>query len=120
MWVKKICLSRRFLSLWLIVFVLGFVLGCGKKGDPVPLRFIPPQVVSNLRAEKVEQGIKLHWSTAIADGTFKIFRSEQFPDEEICEGCPRDYNVVSELGSGDSKLLHEASSRNYSGLTSMW
>ncbi|OPY14076.1 MAG: hypothetical protein A4E66_00508 [Syntrophus sp. PtaB.Bin001] len=109
------CLARRFISLVLfMVLILGFVSGCGKKGDPVPLRFSPPEVVSNLRAEKVEQGIKLRWSTAITDGSFKIFRSEQFPDEEICEGCPRNYNVVSELAIGDPKLSHEASSRNYS------
>ncbi len=113
--VKDFCLSKRFLSLlWLIVFVLGFVPGCGKKGDPVPLRFSPPQVVSNLQAEKVEQGIKLLWSTTIADGSFKIFRSEQFQDEEICEGCPRDYTVVSELAVGDPKLSHKPSSRDFS------
>jgi len=96
------------------VLILGYLAGCGKKADPVPLRYDLPLAISDLRAEKKEQGIELRWSAAIPEGRFKILRSEQFPDEEICVDCPRNYVVVHELATGDPQLLYENASHMYS------
>jgi len=99
--------------LWLGLLILGCISGCGKKGDPVPPRLALPPAVSDLRSEKKEQGIELHWTTAIPDGSFKILRSERFPDEEDCIDCPRNYVVISELSDGDPQLRNDQSSGTY-------
>jgi len=96
------------------VLIFGYLAGCGKKADPVPLRYDLPLSISDLRAEKKEQGIELRWSAAIPEGRFKILRSEQFPDEEICVDCPRNYVVVHEPSPGDPQLRYEKAGHTYS------
>src|SRR5512137_2564557 len=80
-----------------VILTAGLIQGCGKKADPVPLRYVAPSTITELRLEKKEQGIELFWSASISDGSFKILRSEQFPDEEVCVDCPKNYMIISEL-----------------------
>jgi len=106
--------GRYIFPLMLGVLIFGYLAGCGKKADPVPLRYDLPLSISDLRAEKKEQGIELRWSAAIPEGRFKILRSEQFPDEEICVDCPRNYVVVHEPSPGDPQLRYEKAGHTYS------
>ncbi|OPY83750.1 MAG: hypothetical protein A4E70_00002 [Syntrophus sp. PtaU1.Bin005] len=104
----------RFLAVLLLAgAILGWIPGCGKKADPVPLRMVVPSAVSDLRAERSGQGIELRWSADIPEGRFKILRSEQFPDEDLCEGCPRNYVVIQELNPGDPGQKYEGAGRRY-------
>jgi len=100
--------------LCLVILTAGFIQGCGKKADPVPFRYVAPSTITDLRLDKKEQGIELFWSSSISDGSFKILRSEQFPDEEICVDCPKNYLVISELAADDPKLNREVSGQRYS------
>ena len=109
---------RPSLGRYLAVLLLGgailwWIQGCGKKADPVPLKMVVPPAVSDLRAERSGQGIELRWSTVISEGRFKILRSEQFPDEDLCEDCPRNYVVIQELNTGDSGLKYEGAGNQY-------
>ena len=107
--------SGRWISvLWLMVLIPGLIMGCGKKADPMPLRLSVPQVVNDLRAERTEEGIVLQWTAAISEGSFRILRSEQYPEEEICVDCPRNYVVISELTANDPKAKNKGSGVDYS------
>ncbi|SEM15095.1 hypothetical protein SAMN04489760_10596 [Syntrophus gentianae] len=113
--MEKGLLWRRCLSFLLFgVLILGWIPGCGKKADPIPLRIVVPPAISDLRAEKKDRGIELRWSTAIEEGRFKILRSEQFPDEEVCQDCPRNYVVVQEMNIGESQLRYDRKKDLYS------
>ncbi|OPY84039.1 MAG: hypothetical protein A4E72_02430 [Syntrophus sp. PtaU1.Bin208] len=96
------------------VLILGWIPGCGKKADPVPLRIVVPPAISDLRAEIKDRGIELRWSTAIEEGRFIILRSVQFPDEEVCEDCPRNYVVVQEMNIGEPQLRYDRKKGLYS------
>jgi len=106
--------GRCLVPLMLVALILGCLAGCGKKADPLPLRHALPSVISDLRAEKKEQGIELRFSMVLAEGRFKVLRSEQFPDEEICVDCPRHYVVVQESAIGDPQLRYENANRTWS------
>jgi len=100
--------------IWCIVLIGGLIQGCGKKADPFPLRISMPRVISDLRAERKEEGIVLSWTAKISEGSFRILRNEQFPDEEVCADCPRNYTVVSDLTTDDPHLIRKGSDHSYS------
>lgn len=100
--------------LWLAVLIAGLMSGCGKKADPIPLRLAVPQVISDLRADSRGETIVLSWTAAISEGSFRILRSERFPDEETCADCPRNFVVAGEQAVELSPIIHEGSSRSFS------
>jgi hypothetical protein len=88
-----------------ILFVL-FCSGCGKKGDPIPPRFIPLPAIAALTADSAPEGILLHWSTPGPVGAidhFRIVRSEA-PADRACPGCPQEYRPLAKPEPGDRGL----------------
>ncbi len=95
---------RRWLTLLLLLAVTAVFPGCGKKGDPVPAKVVPPGQVSDLRAEWTGEGIGISWSVP-GDGKsrveiWKILRHDELQATE-CPGCPRDFSPLAEIRRGD-------------------
>jgi len=106
---------RRLTFFLCFVFLTaGLIQACGKKANPVPFRYAAPPAITDLRLDKKEQGIELFRSSSISEGSFKILRSEQFPDEEVCVDCPKNYLVIGEPATDDPRLKREDSDRRYS------
>jgi hypothetical protein len=104
-------LSRRSIprcALAALLFVAMAATGCGKKGDPVPPRFISPPVIAGLAADSVAEGILLGWSAPgpIAGiDHFRIVRSEAIADQ-ACPGCPQEYRPLATPKVNDPVLRH--------------
>jgi hypothetical protein len=82
------------------------VVACGKKGDPVPTKVVPPGQVSGLRAAWIGEGIVISWPVP-ADGkgrpeVWKILRHDE-PQATECPGCPRDFSPLAEVRRGDPR-----------------
>jgi len=74
------------------------IIGCGKKGDPVPRQQPVLQMIKNLGGEITEEGILLNWTLPDKTKkvkTFKIVRSEAVPGED-CPGCPQQFVLLTE------------------------
>jgi hypothetical protein len=76
----------------------AMIIGCGKKGDPVPRQQIKLQMINNLRGEITKEGILLSWT--IPEKTqnkkiIKILRSVAIPGED-CPGCPQKFVLLTE------------------------
>lgn len=83
---------------------------CGKKGNPVPPRLVPPQAVTDLRVFPEKGFIRLSWT--LPDGRtdiarIKILRSDLEIAGDDCPGCPRLYATVEELSPRDSRIAPE-------------
>jgi hypothetical protein len=102
-------LSRRSFSrctLAALLLVAVAAAGCGKKGDPIPPRFIPPPPIAGLAADSVAEGILLGWSMPGPIGGidhFRIVRSE-IPAEQACPGCPQEYRPLATPKVNDPAL----------------
>ena len=93
-----------------LVLILAFVpLACGKKADPRAPELATPQVIENLRATLVSNGVALTWSrpTQYADGSelkdlvgFVIFRKDISP---TCIDCPVPYQPLTEVDVEDQE-----------------
>ncbi len=99
---------------WLFVVVAALMAGCGKKGDPIPLRGSLPPAVSDLRAERSEGGIRLDWTAKISEGSVRVLRSVELSDEESCPDCPRNDEVISEMAVDDPELIRGDVKQSYS------
>jgi hypothetical protein len=102
--------------LWLLTGFMMLLLicaGCGKKGDPMPLRITMP-TITDLGARSLREGIVLGWSligsTDSIDG-FKIFRSETSEPSRVCPGCPQDYRPFGTVTLADDRLKREGEKR---------
>jgi hypothetical protein len=103
-------------SRWVVLFLLVAVcsatalLGCGKKGDPVPPRVFLPPPVTDLKAVIEEGAVVLAWTMPDVDiqtAKVVIMRSELKVAGESCPGCPRQFAKTAELYYGDRNLLKE-------------
>lgn len=90
---------------WLVVAVAALMAGCGKKGDPIPLRVPLPPAVSDLHAERTEGGIRLDWTAKLSEGSVRVLRSVELPDEESCPDCPKNDEVIKEMAVDDPELI---------------
>jgi hypothetical protein len=96
----------------LLVFALVlafFPLGCGKKADPRAPELATPQVIDNLTARSVANGVALTWRrpTEYVDGSelkdlaaFVIFRKDISP---TCPDCPVPYRPLTTLDVEDQE-----------------
>jgi hypothetical protein len=90
--------------------VLAFLpLGCGKKADPRAPELATPQVIDNLTARSVANGVALTWRrpTEYVDGSelkdlaaFVIFRKDISP---TCPDCPVPYRPLTTLDVEDQE-----------------
>lgn len=99
---------------WLFVVVAALMAGCGKKGDPIPLRVPLPPAVSDLRAERTEGAIRLDWTAKISEGSVRVLRSVELSDEESCPDCPRNDEVINEMTVDDPELIRGDAKQKYS------
>ncbi len=84
--------------------------GCGKKGNPIPPRIVPPPAVGDLAVLSTERGIVLSWSLPESRrqiGSFRISRTTPVEAGEACPGCPQDYRPLRTLSLGDERLRRE-------------
>jgi fibronectin type 3 domain-containing protein len=95
---RRVC----FLSITLSIFLLW--VACGKKGPPVSLDRIVPEVIRDLQASIRKERVILQWSLPRenTDGSdlvdlvgFKVLRG--YLDEE-CPGCPDRIEAIAEIG----------------------
>jgi hypothetical protein len=86
-----------------------FPLGCGKKADPRAPELATPQVIDNLTARSVANGVALTWRrpTEYVDGSelkdlagFLIFRKDISP---TCPDCPAPYRPLTTLDVEDQE-----------------
>jgi len=91
-----------------ILVLLMIFTGCGKKGDPLPPRAMPPAAIADLRASAVREGIVLTWSLVgpVEGSGFRISRSEAAAGN-ACPGCPQDYRPLAALALADGRLGRE-------------
>jgi hypothetical protein len=104
---------RGILAAILLVLLLA-VMGCGKKGDPVPSRLILPPAMADLTAESTGEGIELAWSAPGSTGGidhFRIFRSEADAGQ-ACPGCPQEYRPLASPKITD-QALQRAGERSF-------
>jgi hypothetical protein len=90
--------------------MVAFVpLGCGKKADPRAPELATPQVIDNLSARSVANGVALTWRrpTEYVDGSelkdlagFLIYRKEISP---ACPDCPVPYRPLTTLDVEDQE-----------------
>jgi hypothetical protein len=90
--------------------VLAFLpLSCGKKADPRAPELATPQVIDNLTARSVANGVALTWRrpTEYVDGSelkdlaaFVIFRKDISP---TCPDCPVPYRPLTTLDVEDQE-----------------
>jgi hypothetical protein len=92
-----------------VVFFVSFQ-ACGKKGDPVPPRLVPPPAMSDLKASMMNGSINLAWTMPddSADiSRVRILRSDLEIAGDDCPGCPRIYAPVGEMSPRDPKIVRE-------------
>jgi hypothetical protein len=90
----------------LLMAILTFMIGCGKKGPPVPWESIVPKRIVDLEAIPRESRLLLEWTSpkentdksALTDlAEFKILRSEGILVAGECRGCGEKPKVVYEM-----------------------
>ncbi len=96
--------------LFLAVFSLALLGGCGKKGDPVPPRYTLPPAVTDLKASYSDGSITLTWTMppkAEYISKVRISRSELEVVGEQCPGCPRQFLLIAGFAGGDPRIFLE-------------
>jgi len=90
----------------LLITFLMVVMGCAKKGDPVPWDSIVPKRIVNLEATPREDRLLLEWTvpkentdkSPLTDlASFKILRSEGVLVGDACKGCGEKTKFVYEM-----------------------
>ena len=86
---------------------LGFLLldpGCGKKGPPVAPRAVVPPPVKDLKAEVMEDKVRLTWSIpkkgeTIFEGIggFRVFKYKAHGSVARCPGCPIPFDPLLDI-----------------------
>ena len=93
---SKASLKLQF-AIFILIFSLASLAGCGKKGDPRAPELATPETIRDLRAQAEGRGIALTWSRPMryVDGKelrdlagFVIFRKEI---SKTCPDCPVPY-----------------------------
>lgn len=96
--------------LWIGILI---VLGCGKKGDPIPPRVRLPAAINDLSVASAAGGMILRWSISSPQdriGSFRILRSD-IEAASACPGCPQDHRTLVQLSTADGRLQPEEGKR---------
>jgi hypothetical protein len=99
---------RTWIFVLAAVSVAGFLVHCGKKGDPVLPHDKRPVVVSDLTVASDNGSIVLSWTIAGKkndDAIFRILRSSLEIEGDECPGCPRTYYLIAECAFQDKTLV---------------
>jgi len=102
---------RRWLAVFALLAAVVAIAACGKKGDPVPAKVVPPGQVSGLGAAWIGDEVVISWSVP-ADGKartelWKISRHDESQATQ-CPGCPRDFSPLAEVRRGDPRYAGDA------------
>lgn len=105
---SKSSLNLQF-AIFILIFSLASLVGCGKKGDPRAPELAAPETVRDLRAKAEAGGISLTWSRPMryVDGKelrdlagFVIFRKEI---SKSCPDCPVPYRERAVINVEDQE-----------------
>ena len=95
---------KQILKFSLLLLVLSFLSGCGRKGPPLPFGMMPPPAVSDLKKHIDGYTITLTWSIpqlkkggneSFSDG-FYIYRSKK-KEDAVCENCPQRFKLMADI-----------------------
>jgi hypothetical protein len=120
--MKCIIRRRLFFYICIIIFLDTVLIGCGKKGPPVPpRRFIPP-AVNDLSYQMAGSTLSLNWTLPAIkkDKTVDIagcivFRARTPVSESDCPTCPPKFESVADMSlGGDSQTKKNLKTMNYS------
>jgi hypothetical protein len=103
---RRLALAALFAAILLLSLI-----GCGKKGDPIPPRVKLPLPITDLRVESSSGGVALAWSIGAPGGdigSFKILRGVTPDGNQACPGCPQDYRPFVTLTTADDRLRRES------------
>ena len=94
----------------LLMFFMGHLAACGKKGPPVPPRIIIPPPVNNLNKEITGNVLKLLWSAPVvpekgqaAIAGFVVYRSKQPASKPPCKKCPVLFDRIADIPADTKK-----------------
>jgi hypothetical protein len=86
------------LGVWLLV------LGCGRKGPPLPPLVVIPPGINDLTAKVLGDGVRLTWSipkkgVTLFEGirSFRVFRYRVNKAGSLCSGCPLPFREFLEI-----------------------
>jgi hypothetical protein len=105
----KVFLVKYCIAIFLIVFTIGCILGCGKKRPPVPPPNYRPNAVSDLSHRIDRQKLTLSWTTpatedsktVVVDGCV-VYRARQSLLEADCTSCTVPFVSVATIPAGQS------------------
>ena len=105
---SKSSLNLQF-AIFILIFSLASLVGCGKKGDPRAPELATPETIRDLKAQAQASGISLTWSRPMryVDGKeirdlagFVVFRKEI---SKACPDCPVPYRQLSAVNVEDQE-----------------
>ena len=105
---SKSSLNLQF-AIFILIFSLASLVGCGKKGDPRAPELAMPETIRDLKAQADGRGIALTWSRPMQyiDGKelrdlagFVIFRKEL---SKSCPDCPAPYRERATVNVEDQE-----------------
>ena len=102
---------RRLICLVVCGVLLGMVMGCGRKGPPVPPKAKPVPVVGDLAVTLEDGEARLSWSIPegeemAAIDRFTVYRHRQPLLAPVCETCPVSFTRVAELDARRSPVTY--------------
>jgi predicted small lipoprotein YifL len=84
--------------------ILVALVGCGRKGPPVPPAVVVPPAIRDLNATTLGNSIQLHWSVPARGGaplegirSFRVFRHVEKRSAPLCPGCPLSFDKLHEI-----------------------
>lgn len=92
--------SRIIFFVVMIMTVAMMMIGCGKKGDPMPSDIKPASPASVLKLEKTSEAIVVYWpfnDKQRGAAFLKLEKSGLDPQGTDCPGCPRTFEIVAEI-----------------------
>lgn len=92
------------LCFFMALAFLTILVGCGKKGPPIPPAVVIPPPIRNLNARIVGDEIHLFWSVPARDGVpfegirgFRVFRHRMNMSVPPCPACPLSFEQLHEI-----------------------
>ena len=105
----KVFVANYLTTIFLIIFTIGCIIGCGKKRPPVPPPKYRPNAVSDLSHRIERQKLTLSWTTpdtddsttVVVDGCV-VYRARQSLLEADCTSCSVPFVSVANIPTGQS------------------
>lgn len=103
---------RERIILWLLVVGFCLFMACGRKGPPIPPRYVAPPAVSDLQYQISGETVTLTWTisetgmkpTYAVSGS-NVYRLKTPLDSDVCPECPLVFTFVKKypLKSGTAQ-----------------